>query len=81
MFPEGDQEVEGTTMLVKPVMMLDDQGPECVSGVEEERIIGVLCQWRMTPYEALFIKVEPSLMEKVLVFGSEGDLPSLKMSL
>ena len=68
-------------MLIKAVMMLNNQGPEGVSGVEEERIVGVLSQRRVAPYKALFIKVEASLMEKVLVFGSKGDLSSLKMGM
>ena len=35
----------------------------------------------MAPYEALFIEVESSLMEKVLIFGSECHLSTLQMSL
>ena len=39
----------------------------------------VLCQWRVTPYEALFIKAETSLVEEILVFWGKGDFSSLEM--
>ena len=64
-------------MLKKAMVVVDYQGPEGVSRVEEERIDSILGQGRMTAYKTLFVEVETSLVEKIFILRGEGHLAPL----